>query len=146
MEKEIKMEEMNFEICYIKEEEQEDDLKMENTGEYFLYTIRRWRGNLFFKCEIGHESASVFNICISYKNDFLKKGLYYFVLFLIIFINVKNFTQLLLLLRIQIRNILPLDPDHKTALKIFCLNTNLNCWKWDVIKIFHISESSCFYI
>ena len=82
----------------------------------------------------------------AYKNDFLKKGLYYFVLFLIIFINVKNFSQVLLLLRIQIRKILPLDPDHKTALKIFCLNTNLNCWKWDVIKIFHISESSCFYI
>ena len=38
MEKEIKMEEgeMNIEICYIKEEEQEDDLKMENAGEYFL--------------------------------------------------------------------------------------------------------------
>ena len=38
MEKEIKMEEgeMNIEICYIKEEEQEDDLKLENAGEYFL--------------------------------------------------------------------------------------------------------------
>ena len=48
MEKEIKMEEMNFEICYIKEEEQEDDLKMENTGEYFFIYNQRVTGKFFF--------------------------------------------------------------------------------------------------
>ena len=49
MEKEIKMEEMNFEIWYIKEEEQEDDLKMENTGEYFFYIQSKVDGEFFFK-------------------------------------------------------------------------------------------------
>jgi len=49
MEKEIKMEEMNFEICYIKEEEQEDDLKMENTGEYFFIYNQKVTGESFFK-------------------------------------------------------------------------------------------------